>query len=97
MTEIVMSKQYITTGRKILEHDTVVDDKAVLGETKPVQDVKIVSLEIDEADGRAHVADGRLHVADRRHDGIPVARRCQARRSLELTRTQFRPAGTASC
>lgn len=45
-----MSKQYITTGRKILEHDTVVDDKAVLGETKPVQDVKIVSLEIDETD-----------------------------------------------
>lgn len=50
MTEIVMSKQYITTGRKVLEHDTVVDESAVLGESKPVQDVKIVSLEIDEAD-----------------------------------------------
>ena len=50
MTEIVMSKQYITTGRKVLTGDVVEDDTAVLGENKPVQDVKIVSLEIDEGD-----------------------------------------------
>ncbi len=50
MTEIVMSKQYITTGRKLLTGDVVEEDNAVLGESKPVQDVKIVSLEIDDSD-----------------------------------------------
>ena len=43
-----MSKQYIATGRKTLIHDSVEDDSEVLGENKPVQDVAVVSLEIDE-------------------------------------------------
>lgn len=45
-----MSKQYIATGRKTLIHDTVEDDTEVPGETKPVQEVSVVSLEIDDAD-----------------------------------------------
>lgn len=45
-----MSKQYITIGRKILTHDTIEDDDAVLGDGKPLEDVKVVSLEIAESD-----------------------------------------------
>lgn len=50
LTEMIMSKQYITTGRKILTGDTVEDENDVPGEIKPVQDVQVVSLEIEEAD-----------------------------------------------
>ena len=50
MTDMIMSKQYIAPGRKTLTHDAVEDDNEVPGEAKPLRDVKLVSLEIDDND-----------------------------------------------
>lgn len=52
MTETIMTKQYLSTEQKTLP-TTIGEDEdedVVEGESRPLQDVKVVSLEIDEND-----------------------------------------------
>ena len=45
-----MSKQFIPTGQKVLTGDAVEDVNEAPGASKPTKDVKVMSLEIAEAD-----------------------------------------------